>query len=316
MQETFQKLEEEYRLFSSQAKVSSTDRWAASVQVADKLLAKKAHYLTVEALTGVPAVWIMAINERESGGRLDRYLGNGQRLDRVTTLVPKGRGPWSTWDDGCVDGLKYDHVTDPHDWSLEYALYMAERWNGFGPRWHGKTPGYVWAGSSIYHGGKYTETEAGSQWNPGMWDEQLGAWIIMRALCAQDPSLKPQVGWYAGEPAPELTPPLPSPQKPVSTGVPGLMTVYALQAGLNDIMGLNITCDGSIGRETRGAIREFQQAHGLKIDGIAGPRTCAALNALIDGKRPVGKIVAQDNGSHFSLTYLFQWIRKLFKMTK
>jgi hypothetical protein len=47
--------------------------------------------------------------------------------------------------------------------------------------------------------------------------------------------------------------------------------------------------DGAMGPNTRKAIREFQSANGLLVDGIAGPRTWAALDrALTKSGAPAG----------------------------
>jgi peptidoglycan hydrolase-like protein with peptidoglycan-binding domain len=52
-----------------------------------------------------------------------------------------------------------------------------------------------------------------------------------------------------------------------------------VQQSLNKILGLRLTEDGIIGRQTRSAISSFQQRQGLKADGIVGSRTEAALIA-------------------------------------
>ena len=52
-----------------------------------------------------------------------------------------------------------------------------------------------------------------------------------------------------------------------------------VQQSLNQILGLRLAVDGIIGRQTRSAIRSFQQRAGLTVDGVAGPRTEAALRA-------------------------------------
>ena len=41
--------------------------------------------------------------------------------------------------------------------------------------------------------------------------------------------------------------------------------------------------DGIYGPETESAVKSFQQASGLKSDGIAGTRTLAALDAVVKG---------------------------------
>lgn len=62
-----------------------------------------------------------------------------------------------------------------------------------------------------------------------------------------------------------------------------LSTVW-LQNSLNKL-GADITVDGVPGPQTREAIKAFQQAEGLDVDGLVGPATLDALNkALASGK--------------------------------
>jgi peptidoglycan hydrolase-like protein with peptidoglycan-binding domain len=50
-----------------------------------------------------------------------------------------------------------------------------------------------------------------------------------------------------------------------------------VQSALNRAMGLQLVVDGVMGRETRSAIRSFQERNGLPADGIVGPDTERAL---------------------------------------
>jgi hypothetical protein len=226
----------------------------------------------------------MAINERESGNRFDTYLGNGQSLHHVTTMVPRGRGPWASWDAGAIDGLHYDRVDVPHEWTLEYALFRSETWNGLGPRLHGKPTGYNWSGTTIYKGGKYTETPSGSTWNPGMWDEQLGTFLIMQKLIELDQLL------HFTNSISSVNVPFVDPQPVIS--VPDRVVVLADTAGfysgvawiqdsLNRVNGAGLSVDSSYGRHTRAAVRAFQTANDLDPDGKAGPLTCAAIDRAL-----------------------------------
>jgi outer membrane protein OmpA-like peptidoglycan-associated protein/subtilisin family serine protease len=73
----------------------------------------------------------------------------------------------------------------------------------------------------------------------------------------------------------------------------GQTDVRWLQASLNQVMGTNLVVDGIAGRGTREAVRRFQQQHGLAADGVAGPRTLAALRALLgEQKAPLGAACA------------------------
>ena len=53
-----------------------------------------------------------------------------------------------------------------------------------------------------------------------------------------------------------------------------------LQQSLNRVSGARLPVDGKMGARTRSAVRSFQAQRGLTADGVAGPRTEAALVAL------------------------------------
>lgn len=53
--------------------------------------------------------------------------------------------------------------------------------------------------------------------------------------------------------------------------------VSALQASLND-HGARLAVDGVFGSKTNAAVRDFQSANGLRVDGRVGPETRGALN--------------------------------------
>lgn len=52
-----------------------------------------------------------------------------------------------------------------------------------------------------------------------------------------------------------------------------------VQTSLNRILNTRLAVDGVVGQQTRSAIRSFQQRQGLKVDGIVGSHTQAALIA-------------------------------------
>src|SRR5258706_3373156 len=173
---TFEALEPDYKQHLARVELLKVS--AAKAVVNQIFLPHKDRFLAVQQRTGVPALWLMPTWYREEP-RFDCYFGNGDPLDRITTDVPRGRGPFATWEEGCVDSLALDHISQPATWTWEYACYEWERWNGFGPRNHGRPTGYLWAGTSEYRGGKYVEDGV---WSPRTWDTQLGTVIIAREL--------------------------------------------------------------------------------------------------------------------------------------
>lgn len=69
------------------------------------------------------------------------------------------------------------------------------------------------------------------------------------------------------------------PAMPVlSKGASGPMVVR-LQMAINAASNSRLVADGDFGAKTEAAVRVFQRTHGLDADGVAGPRTWAALGA-------------------------------------
>ena len=59
-----------------------------------------------------------------------------------------------------------------------------------------------------------------------------------------------------------------------------------VQNALNDVLGLRLPVNGIMGRETRSAVRSFQEREGLPVTGIVGPDIERALLAARGGKSP------------------------------
>ena len=63
-------------------------------------------------------------------------------------------------------------------------------------------------------------------------------------------------------------------------------SIKDIQASLKNAGFYNGKIDGIKGRQTRKAIRDFQEANGLKADGVAGPKTREALSKYTSGAGP------------------------------
>lgn len=129
------------------------ERTGAVDRIARKLLRHKGQYLLVYGKTGVPWYVIAALHNRESDADFTTYLGNGESLNRVTHLVPKGRGPFASWESGAIDALALDGLDQVKEWTVAAppsasegparqfnaarACFEIEKFNGFGYRKRG-----------------------------------------------------------------------------------------------------------------------------------------------------------------------------------
>lgn len=176
---------------------------ASVTSIAKKLMANKARYRAAERLTGVPWVVIAAWHNRESSANFNTQLAQGDPLNQVSTHVPRGRGPFRSWEDGAYDALvTLKHLDKVKDWSPERVCYETERYNGFGYR--NQHPDvlspYLWSFSNHYTRGKYV---ADGQFDPSAVDKQCGAIPIIKKIMELDSSvqLKPGVKVQVKTPA-------------------------------------------------------------------------------------------------------------------
>lgn len=252
------------------------DKVQAVNAIANRLLGSKSVYQKVSQTTGVPWFVIAALHNRESDADFDTYLGNGEPLNHVTRLVPKGRGPFPTWEAGAIDALDLDRLNQVTDWSPERASYEIEKFNGFGYRAKGVNSPYLWSFSNNYQSGKYI---ADGVFNPSAVDRQCGAMPIIRQIMALDPAANFQV-----------------PAIPASLAVPTALAIGSrgdrvtqLQSALKQ-RGYPVgDVDGIYGSTTQGAVVAFQRDAKLPVTGIADQTTIDALQA----KGPTAEQVQQ-----------------------
>lgn len=183
---------------------------------AAKIIANRSRYELVSKATDVPWDVIGVIHYRESSGDFRGVLHNGQKIigtGKKTTLVPKGRGPFSTWEDAAVDALANCHpyLAKNKDWSIGTTLDKLEAYNGLGYRNKGLPSPYLWAGTDQYAKGKYV---ADGKFDPNHVDQQLGvAPILMK--------IREMVAQEAPEPRPAPDTPA-TPKQPPTASAGGL----------------------------------------------------------------------------------------------
>lgn len=144
-------------------------------------------YRVVEDQTGVPWPMIACLHRRESDANFNTYLGNGDPLNRRTIHVPKGRGPFASFEEGAIDALELDGLTKVTDWRLEKIMYYWEIFNGAGYDAHGIPSPYLWGGTNIQVPGKYV---ADGVWSSVAMDRQPGCCPLLKALMKLDPSIE------------------------------------------------------------------------------------------------------------------------------
>jgi lysozyme family protein len=157
----------------------------------------KPRYVAIQEMTardglgregeGVPWWMIAALHRRESDADFTTYLGNGEPLNRKTRLVPKGRGPFKTFENGALDAFNVDGLSAVIDCRLEKVLYYCELFNGTGYDSRGLPSPYLWAGTNIQKPGKYV---ADGKWDGRTIDKQPGCAPLIASIAKLDPSIQ------------------------------------------------------------------------------------------------------------------------------
>jgi len=151
--------------------------------------AAKARYETVSAQTDVPWFIIAVIHEREASQSWAANLAQGDPWNAVSVHVPKGQGPFKSWEDAAVNALLRCAPYAAHwaDWSIGGALTLLEEYNGLGYAMRGVPSPYLWAGNNQYKSGKYI---ADGHYDLNAIDHQLGCAALLARMALADQSVK------------------------------------------------------------------------------------------------------------------------------
>lgn len=175
------------------------ERWAEFERMARYAIAHKDIYQEVEQTVQSKFPWwaVAVAHKRESDAQdahgnplFTSYLGNGQPLNRVTTIVPKGRGPFlgpKAFLHGCLDALHLDgidKVVPP--WPIEKVLFDEELLNGVGYHLRGLPSPYIFGGTSIQRPGKFIRDHV---FDKTVMDTQLGCAGMIWMIAKLDPSV-------------------------------------------------------------------------------------------------------------------------------
>jgi len=165
--------------------VGTLDRIASRLAAS----AAKTRYEAVSARTTVPWFIIAVIHEREASQSWAANLAQGDPLDKVSVHVPRGQGPFASWEDAAVNALARCAPYAAHwgDWSVGGALTLLEQYNGLGYAARGVPSPYLWASTDQYHAGKYI---ADGHYDPNAVDHQLGCAALVARMAIIDPSVR------------------------------------------------------------------------------------------------------------------------------
>ena len=147
-----------------------------------KLAFGEEKYRSVEAKTEVPWFLVGCLHGLEASFNFNTCLHNGDPLPGPTKNVPKGRGPFDSWEDAAVDALLYEihsRKLDIGEWTIERCLWFAELYNGVGYLKRGRMSPYLWSGTSLYTRGKYVRDGI---YNPFATSKQVGVASVIKAL--------------------------------------------------------------------------------------------------------------------------------------
>lgn len=148
--------------------------------ICKKILDNKTKYEAVELKTGVPWYLVAALHYREASLNFKTCLHNGDSLPGPTKHVPKGRGPFKTWEEAAIDALKYDGLDHIKFETITTCLVLAEKFNGLGYRNKSDLSPYVWAGTC--HSDETGKFTGDGIYNPFAKEKQLGVAAIFKGL--------------------------------------------------------------------------------------------------------------------------------------
>jgi len=174
---TFQSLADEYSRMFKELKPAVENQKVDGI--VDKIVANKARYSEVENKTGAPWFFVGVVHYLESGLDFQKYLANNEPLTAVTETVPKGRGPFATWEDGAWDTFRIENFAGAADWSIARILWRLESLNGFGYRRRQINSPFLWNCTSYYKTGYFV---GDGTFDPAAIPERCGGAVLIKRL--------------------------------------------------------------------------------------------------------------------------------------
>lgn len=182
---------------------SNADRWKkmavrprlvekvkhAALRLCDPHPSVRGRYLHVAASTDVPWFVIAVIHEREASQNWADSIAQGDPWSERSVHVPRGRGPFGSWEEAALDALLNCAPYAGHwrDWSVGGTLTLLEMYNGLGYAHRGLASPYVWASTDKYVAGKYLSD---GHFDAHAVDQQIGCAALLLEMIAYEPGIK------------------------------------------------------------------------------------------------------------------------------
>ena len=136
-------------------------------------------YRKVSKRTGVPWFVVGLIHKMECDCDFKKGLHNGESWKKETTLVPKGKGPFPSWETAAVDALEMKRNIMPPIWTHGTIGKFLEQFNGLGYALKNVNSPYLWAASPPGKGvGKFGSD---GKYDSNLISEQIGAMTLLSA---------------------------------------------------------------------------------------------------------------------------------------
>ncbi|EJN15680.1 hypothetical protein PMI42_00697 [Bradyrhizobium sp. YR681] len=175
------------------ANVRVDAKWQASIdETAARLCApvNRARFKAVEKAEGVPWYIVGIIKEREAGADpgFKRSIAQGDAWSAPSRNVPKGRGPFTSWEAAAHDALVdcAPFAGRWRDWSIGGALTILMKYNGVGYFVRNMPSPYLWSKTNQYIKGKFVRDGV---LDPDFVDQQIGCAALLIAMQKLDSSI-------------------------------------------------------------------------------------------------------------------------------
>lgn len=197
--------EAQYQNFWNQCSIIPKFQAQAKTEVA-WALKNKSRFETVGAYFKMPWPVVANLNRMEMGLNFEGTLLNGDPWNKVTVRYPKGRGPWSSWEEAAIEAIEseakgWNFKLESWKWDLGGTFFYLNAWNGFT---HAQAEGkdivppyaspYIYSGTPFYEKGKRVERLGSDGKYHGSFDknlvsQQLGCMAFLKALEAEGEKL-------------------------------------------------------------------------------------------------------------------------------